>query len=235
MIICRINSFTRAQGRSLPLSELIHQFDDFGDLRLGFRTDGFEDASVEMGFQDGAVGPLEDGDRRQDLGGDVDAVAVLFDHPDDPLDLALRRVQQFGDLLVVGAHRSAFDLLGIVAGFADGGEEARVDEVRPFDRGGSLFQVDGGEGDAGDALERVFDAHLAVHAAHAFDVDGFLHDRYLPFSRLIRVGLKRRRRSAFSTTETEERLIASDPRVGSSRNPNAGKNSPTAIGIPTTL
>ena len=51
----------------------------------------------------------------------------------------------------------------------------------------------------------------------------------------IRPGEKRVRRSAFSTTQSELHAIASAPTAGTSFQPNAGKKTPAASGMPTAL
>ena len=49
------------------------------------------------------------------------------------------------------------------------------------------------------------------------------------------VALKKRRRSAFETTQTDERLIAAAPIIGLSLMPNGTHSRPAAIGMPMQL
>src|SRR5450756_1571107 len=94
---CRRRTPSRSSSRLLLLHILVENQANFVDLLLtGTMLHGVGDARVHVLAEDRDVGFLEQGGGREDLPGDVDAVAVLLDHADDAVDLppgSLERVE----------------------------------------------------------------------------------------------------------------------------------------------
>ena len=80
------------------LGELVDDAFDFGELGgfelLVTRFDGRGDAALDMGLEHIGVNARDECLRRHELRGDVDAVTVLLDHPQDAVDLLIAEHQK---------------------------------------------------------------------------------------------------------------------------------------------
>src|SRR5664280_2556445 len=81
---------------------LVEDEDDLVDLLLaGTMFNCVGNARVHMLAEDSNVGFFQQGGGRQDLLGDVNAVAVLLDHADDAVDLAPGSLERVKSLFAV--------------------------------------------------------------------------------------------------------------------------------------
>ena len=80
----------------------IHKLVDFGLPLLAFR--GVLDAVLQMGGQDLPVDPLEQRFGGHDLGGDVDAVAIVLHHGNNAVQLTAGGLEQPEHLFLICHH-----------------------------------------------------------------------------------------------------------------------------------